>query len=296
MSRLLDIIPSTDPDAPSLNPVLQTLAGVIHKVGLSTPINPPMITTLFGKSEFLTDHSAVALIRHYASMSLITPSTPGYLDNLRQLFDHFYKPERHLARVELAQVISRLYFGVRDLAEYRRGVVDLCLDVWEVEERSLVHEPELQVVSYVLPVLGDAIVAGSVESDGRGHIEERLRVLVALVGRDANCPNQKRHEEQAPPEAAPSASDGRTRTRDSSPTPMMTLLNALTPSVLTPRELPSEPAPPPRLGVPQPPPAASSPSTCVEHLGNCNAMAAVVTLIQTFSALAFSPPPLLILD
>lgn len=240
----MDIVPNGNPDTPSLNPVLQTLAAVIRKVGLSTPINPPMITTLFGKSEFLTDHSAVALIRHYVSMSLITPSTPRYLDNLRQLFDHFYKPERHLARVELAQVISRLYFGVRDLAEYRRGVVDLCLDVWEVEERSLVHEPELQVVSYVLPVLGDAIVAGSVESDGRGKTEERLRLLVALVGRDANCPNLTRLEEQqSPPEVASPPSDGRTRTRDSSPTPMMTLLNALTPSVLTPRELPAEPNP-----------------------------------------------------
>ncbi|KAF8595655.1 hypothetical protein BDV93DRAFT_97014 [Ceratobasidium sp. AG-I] len=291
-SRMLDIIPNADPDTPSLNLVLQTVTGVIRKIGLSTPINPPMITTLFGKSEFLTDYSAVSLIRHYVSMSLITPSTPGYLDNLRQLFDHFYKPERHMARVELAQVISKLYFGVRDLAEYRRGVVNLCLDVWEAEERSLVHEQELQVASYVLPVLGDAIVAGSVESDGRGKIEERLRLLVALVGRDARCPNVARHEVQPPPEAAPPP-EGRTRTRDSSPTPMMTLLNALTPSVLTPRELPPESNPPPRLGVPQSPqspPTTAPPPTCVEHLGNCKAMAAVVTLIKTFSALAFSPP------
>ncbi|KAH7333774.1 hypothetical protein B0J17DRAFT_676806 [Rhizoctonia solani] len=264
--RVLDIAVNPDPSTPYLNPVLQTLVGVLRKIGLSTPISPPITGTLLGKSTFLTDQSAVSIIRHHVAMSLITPSTPDYLNNLRQLFHHFYKPDRPLARVELALVVTKLYFGVRDLADHRKGVIDLCLDVWEADDRNLVRESELQVVLNALKVLGDAIVAGSVETDGRGQTEERLRLL--------------------------------SRTRDSSPTPMMSLLNALTPSVLTPRELPSEspntnrPSPhtqPIRPSI-QPVPAPPLPGSCVDHVAECKAMAAVVTLIQTFSALAFSPP------
>ncbi|KAG8682242.1 Tuberous sclerosis 2-like protein, partial [Ceratobasidium sp. 394] len=287
-TRILDIAAGPGADSPSLNPVLQTLAAVIRKIGLSTPINPPLINTLFEKSVYLTDQSAVAIIRHHVSMSLVTPSTPAYLDNLRQLFEHFYKPTRPLARIELAQVLAKLYFGVRDLVEHRRGVVALCLDVWEAEDRNLVREPELQVVTCALRVLGDAIVAGSVESDGRGKTEERLRLLVALIGRDAGCPSLGPHDEQSPSEVVSPTSEGQTRTRDSSPTPMMTLLNVLTPAMRAPRELPPEAGPAPKnVPVLSPPPM---PPTCVDHVGNCKAMAAVVTLIQAFTALAFSPP------
>ncbi|KAF8761300.1 Rap/ran-GAP [Rhizoctonia solani] len=247
----IDIATTPDASTPLLNPVLQALVGVIRKVGLSTPISPPITSTLLGKSTFLTDQSAVSIIRHYVSMSLVTPSTPDYLNNLRQLFLHFYKPDRPLARIELAQ-------------------------------------QELQVVLSALKILGDAIVAGSVESDGRGSIEERLRLLVALIGRDGDCTISPRKREP-PPE--PSPPDSHSRTRDSSPTPMMSLLNALTPSVLTPRELPSEPS----ISSPQPirpsvPHASALPGSCVDHVSECKAMAAVVTLIQAFSALAFSPP------
>ncbi|KAB5588350.1 Tuberous sclerosis 2 protein [Ceratobasidium theobromae] len=295
-ARMLDMVPGPDSDTLTLNPVIKSLVGVIRKIGLSTPISPPIMTTLLGKSAFLTDNSAVVIIRHYASMSLVTPSTPGYLDNLRQLFHHFYKPERPLARVELAQVTAKLYFGVRDLAEHRRGVVDLCLEVWEADDRNLVREPELQVVLHALRVLGDAIVAGSVETDGRGETEERLRLLVALIGRDGDCPNlpPKREESFSPglSLADVSSPEGTSRTRDSSPTPMMSLLSALTPSVLTPRELSTEspsPVQPIRPSVPlvAPPPP---PSSCADHLKECKAMAGVVTLILAFFALAFSPP------
>ncbi|KAF8741411.1 Rap/ran-GAP, partial [Rhizoctonia solani] len=286
--RVLDIATTPDASTPLLNPVLQALVGVIRKIGLSTPINPPITSTLLGKSKFLTDQSTVSIIRHYVSMSLVTPSTPDYLNNLRQLFHHFYKPDRPLARIELAQVITKLYFGVRDLVDHRRGVVDLCLEVWEANNLNLVREQELQVVLSALKILGDAIVAGSVESDGRGSIEERLRLLVALIGRDGDCTISPRKREP-PPEPLPP--DSHSRTRDSSPTPMMSLLNALTPSVLTPRELPSEPS----ISSPQPirpsvPPAPALPGSCVDHVSECKAMAAVVTLIQAFSALAFSPP------
>ncbi|KAG9089925.1 Tuberous sclerosis 2-like protein [Ceratobasidium sp. 370] len=202
-TRILDITAGPGVDSPSLSPVLQTLAAVIRKIGLSTPINPPLISTLFGKSVYLTDHSAVAIIRHHVAMSLVTPSTPAYLDNLRQLVEHFYKPNRPLARIELAQVIAKLYFG-------------------------------------------------------------------------------------SSPEVVSPTSEGRTRTRDSSPTPMMTLLNVLTPTMRAPRELPPETGPAPKnIPVLSPP---SAPPTCVEHVGDCKAMAAVVTLIQAFTALAFSPP------
>ncbi|QRV85228.1 Tuberous sclerosis 2 protein [Ceratobasidium sp. AG-Ba] len=285
--RVLEIGPGPGADSPLLCPVLQTLISVIRKVGLSTPISPPLIQTLFGRSVHLTDRSAVTIIRHYVSMSLVTPSTPAYLDNIRQLAQHFYRPDRPLARVELAQVINKLYFGVRDLAEHRRGVVALCLEIWEAHDRNLVREPELQVVLCALRVLGDAIVAGSVESDGRGKTEERLRLLVALIGRDADCPALKPHEGYSQPEATSPTAEGQTRTRDSSPTPIMSLLNVLTPTVLTPRELPSEAGPPSLAKTVAP---VQSPPTCIDHVGDCKAMAAVVTLIQAFSALAFSPP------
>ncbi|CAE6459802.1 unnamed protein product [Rhizoctonia solani] len=293
--RVLDIAVVPDPSIPLLNPVLQALVGVIRKIGLSTPISPPITGTLLGKSTFLTDQSAVSIVRYYVSMSLVTPSTPDYLNNLRQLFQHFYKPDRPLARIELAQVITKLYFGVRDLVDHRKGVVDLCLEVWEADDRNLVRENELQVVLSALKVLGDAIVAGSVETDGRGSTEERLRLLVALIGRDGDCPMLERKPERS---SEPSPPENPSRTRDSSPTPMMSLLNALTPSVLTPRELPSEsPLPirssphvqPIRPSV-QPAPAPPLPGSCVDHVTECKAMAGVVTLIQTFSALAFSPP------
>ncbi|CAE6345110.1 unnamed protein product [Rhizoctonia solani] len=288
--RVLDIAVTPEPSTPLLNPVLQALVGVIRKVGLSTPISPPITSTLLEKSTFLTDQSAVSIIRHYVSMSLVTPSTPDYLNNLRRLFHHFYKPDRPLARVELAQVITKLYFGVRDLVDHRRGVVDLCLEVWEANDRNLVRERELQVALSALKILGDAIVAGSVESDGRGSIEERLRILVALIGRDGDCTISPPRGE-SPPE--PSPPESHSRTRDSSPTPMMSLLNALTPSVLTPRELPSEPLIPqsqPHPIRPSVPSAPALPGSCVDHVSECKAMAAVVTLIQAFSALAFSPP------
>ncbi|CAE6432756.1 unnamed protein product [Rhizoctonia solani] len=286
--RVLDIAATPNASAPLLNPVLQALAGVIRKVGLSTPISPPITGTLLGKSTFLTDQSAVSIIRHYVSMSLVTPSTPDYLNNLRQLFQHFYKPDRPLARVELAQVVTKLYFGVRDLADHRRGVVDLCLEVWEADDLNLVRERELPVALNALKILGDAIVAGSVESDGRGAVEERLRLLVALIGRDGDCTSSLPKRDSAP---EPSPPDSHSRTRDSSPTPMMSLLNALTPSVLTPRELPSEPSvPSPQPIRPSVPSAPALPGSCVDHVTECRAMAAVVTLIQAFSALAFSPP------
>ncbi|KAG9097084.1 Tuberous sclerosis 2-like protein, partial [Ceratobasidium sp. 392] len=290
-TRMLDIVTSLSVDSPALNPVLHTLAAVIRKIGLSTPINPPLISTLFGRSTYLTDHSAVAIIRHHVSMSLVSPSTPSYLDNLRQLFEHFYKPDRPLARIELAQVISKLYFGVRDLVEHRRGVVALCLDVWEADDRNLVREPELKVVLCALRVLGDAIVAGSVESDGRGKIEERIRLLVALVGRDSGCPALKAFEEQPSSEVVSPVSETQSRTRDSSPTPVMSLLNVLTPTTMrAPRELPPETGPSPKATLVQSPPATLSVPTCLDHVGDCKAMAAVVALIQAFSALAFSPP------
>ncbi|CAE6534755.1 unnamed protein product [Rhizoctonia solani] len=279
--RVLDIAATPDPSTPLLNPVLQALVGVIRKIGLSTPISPPITSTLLGKSTFLTDPSAVLIIRHYVTMSLVTPSTPDYLNNLRQLFQHFYKPDRPLARIELAHVLKKLYFGVRDLVDHRRGVVELCLEVWEADDRNLVRESELEVVLDAVKVLGDAIVAGSVETDGRGQTEERLRLLVALMGRDGECALAPRKPD---PPAEPQP-----RTRDSSPTPMMSLLNALTPSVLTPRELPSE-SPGPIVQPIRPSAPVALPGSCLDHVTECKAMAAVVTLVQTFSALAFSPP------
>ncbi|CAE6429757.1 unnamed protein product, partial [Rhizoctonia solani] len=119
---VLDITATPDSGTVFLNPVLHALVGAIRKIGLSTPISPPITTTLLGKSAFLTDPSALSIIRHYVSMSLVTPSTPVYLNNRRQLFHHFYKSDRSLARIELAHVLQKL--GVRDLLNYEQGVVD----------------------------------------------------------------------------------------------------------------------------------------------------------------------------
>ncbi|KAJ1300549.1 hypothetical protein OPQ81_002203 [Rhizoctonia solani] len=276
--RVLDIAVNPDPSIPILNPVLQSLIAVIRKIGLSTPISPSITGTLLGKSTFLTDQSAVSIIRHYVSMSLVTPSTPDYLNHLRQLFRHFYKPDRPLARIELAQVIKKLYFGVRDLADHRRGVVDLCLEVWEADDRNLVRESELQVVLSAVKILGDAIVAGSVETDGRGSTEERLRLLVALIGRDGDCPIFSRKHE---PPLEPSPPENHSRT------PCLLPGNCL-PSLLflvvrAPHTHPVRPNV-------QAMPAPALPGSCLDHVAECKAMAAVVTLIEAFSALAFSPP------
>ncbi|KEP46837.1 putative tuberin [Rhizoctonia solani 123E] len=133
---VLDTTATPDSGIVILNPVLHALVGVIRKIGLSTPISPPITTTLLGKATVFTGPSTVSIIRHYVSMSLVTPSTPDYLNNLHQLFHHFYKPDRPLARIELAHVAQALLWGSR-FGELWTGRGGLWLDRSERTDEGL---------------------------------------------------------------------------------------------------------------------------------------------------------------
>ncbi|KAG8720047.1 hypothetical protein FRC09_010181 [Ceratobasidium sp. 395] len=182
--RILDIVAGSSADSPTINPVLQTLATVIRKVDLLTPIKPPLTTALFSQLVYLSDNSAVAIIRHHVSMSLVTPSTPSYLDNLLiQAFSVLLSPPtRSLStneRTAHAPALFQSIYVMHDLLALLPPVRGDSLDADKeaIKERSRIIDGQSRCSYACLATLQWL------------DLDEEVKPLASLINRTPQNPN-----------------------------------------------------------------------------------------------------------
>ncbi|KAF8297791.1 hypothetical protein DL93DRAFT_2173730 [Clavulina sp. PMI_390] len=280
--------------------LLDAVSTLLHSVPFSMPIIPPLYDIALATAEYLPDDKAVLAVDHIFRDILTFPSVPNWIPTIYQVFEKFHRPEFTRCRRAIASHVRDLYDDVRDLSNYRDPLVSTALQFWEV---SLPKEDNDDTVADILiPILSDAIVAGSTEEHTRDiaaneepgvrGLDRQIVDLLVQIAAECDCPDDLRiagagsdretirrgYSADLDIDRGASVATFPSRETSLSPTTMLYSAGAIssvqdTPDTVTKRASDS----------------FVQVSSHPHHKG-CKSMAAVLALIETFNRLAFSPP------
>ncbi|KAI0319952.1 hypothetical protein OF83DRAFT_1169744 [Amylostereum chailletii] len=301
------IVPLSRPgDAPT--PFLRTLAFLLNRDHVTTPINPPLTTIYLSISEHLTDTDTADIISALFTRKDLTPASMDWLELWSAIFSkpELTSVERPLARTAVLESLQAVFAYVRDVPTHRHSLVDVLLescqrrnleeggrDGYEVVWHILADEMVLRMTEVQEHEAGegeanavDVFVNAVLEllSTTAAEGEDEEQVLPPTITQHSHAPTPS-----SPPASSPTFSrhdsgfSAPLREKESTMPSVISLLSSLA-SGGTSSRVPATPVPPPddtsSVNV-----VLSSPDPVIMPA----AMGAVVALIHIFSQLAFTP-------
>jgi tuberous sclerosis 2 len=300
--------------------VVSAVSQFLFSIPLNSPLSPTTTDIFLSVADYVPDEKLAEVVEYTFKDTLPFPSTPRWLPIIMDLLAKLNRPAMPLCRRALARCIRKLYDSVRDLSEYRDPLVRIALQAWE---RSMGAEDDHETVRDILAVLEDGIVDGAADlpftqgiyvrppqAFSATGLDQRIQALLVAVASGCDCveepncvpfgstldqssfapvslhgpslvdPDRMRSPNNSTiesPVISPHPSGLSTPSKSTAPVGYSSSNNLTSPDDHNHSLLP-------RIG------PVDSPDPFLDHETRCKSMNAVITLIRTFSRLAFSPP------
>ncbi|KAF8525612.1 hypothetical protein BU17DRAFT_41702, partial [Hysterangium stoloniferum] len=229
---------------------------------LSTPMTPPLHSILLSVASLLSDAQTLAIPGKMHELSFLTPTSPGWLDTVAEVFRSVVTQDRPATAREAMSTVETIHASLRGVPAYRKQLGRRVCEL--AEERAFA------------------------DNDDDDDLPDRIIRLFMHYG-NGPCPCSDQHAHtQAYTHGSPAhSSDSFPLPQSLSqapasgiPTPALSRVSSDIPDLFNNRDRDRDSPTPTHTPLPAPPPPYQ-----------CRPVSAAIALITAFQALAFSTPP-----